>query len=182
MPYFGAARSEFIVVGPLAIQSAGLGCAPSAHATLSLVWSGRTYQRSPMIRATGSVPRRSEPTPFPNHPHPIWSQVQSGYTTIVLWVDYVPGPKGTLTVQRFDRAEGAEGTTIEIGAALRTIPVCPATSVSASPAEMRLLLGIHLGEDGATSVDVAAGRCLRGVRRFDTGIDRCARDGRGFST
>jgi len=72
-------------------------------------------------------------------------------------VDYVPGPKGTLTVQRFDCAEGAEGTTIEIGGGPANDSCLPSNErVSVSGGDAAPIL-IDLGEDGATSVDVAAG-------------------------
>src|SRR6478735_755290 len=114
-PTSGAARSEFIVVGPLAIQSAGLGCAPSAHTTLTLVGPGGTYSAVTDGQGNwiGTLPVGTYTVSNANASEDV--EVQSGYTTIVLVVDYVPGPKGTLTVQRFDCAEGAEGTTIEIG-------------------------------------------------------------------
>jgi hypothetical protein len=156
-PTSGEARSEFIVVGPLAIQSAGLGCAPRAHATLTLVGPGGTYSAVTDGQGNwiGTLPVGTYTVSNANTSEEV--DVQSGYTTIVLVVDYVPGPKGTLTVQRYDCAEGAEGTTIEIGGGPTNDSCLPSNkSVSVAGSDAAPLL-IDLGEDGTTSVDVAAG-------------------------
>ena len=86
-------------------------------------------------------------------------EVVSGSTTIVLAVDYVPGPKGTLNIQRYDCANGDEGTSITIGGGPNNPSCVPSDkSVSVASAEGGAApLVIDLGEDGITSVDVAAG-------------------------
>jgi len=156
-PTSGDARSEFIVVGPLAIQSAGLGCAPRANTTLTLVGPGGTYSAVTDGQGNwiGTLPVGTYKVSNANAFADV--EVQSGYTTIVLVVDYVPGPKGTLTIQRFDCAQGDEGTTIELGGGPNNgscLPSDKSVSVSGGDAEP---LMIDLGEDGTTSVDVAAG-------------------------
>jgi hypothetical protein len=156
-PTSGEARSDFIVLGPLAIQSAGLGCAPRANTTLTLVGPGGTYTAVTDGQGNwiGTLPVGTYSVSNANDSAEV--EVETGYTTIVLVVDYVPGPKGTLTVQRFDCAEGAEGTTIEIGGGPNNDSCLPSDkSVSVGGGDADTLL-IDLGEDGTTSVDVAAG-------------------------
>jgi hypothetical protein len=159
-PTSGQARSEFVVVGPLAIQSAGLGCAPRANTTLTLVGPGGTYSAVTDGQGNwiGTLPVGTYTVSNANASEEV--EVESGYTTIVLVVDYVPGPKGTLTVQRFDCGQGAEGTTIEIGGGPSNdtcLPSDKSVSVSSIVEPGQAPLIFDLGEDGTTSVDVAAG-------------------------
>ncbi len=156
-PTSGNTRTEFIVVGPLAIQAAGLGCAPRANTTLTIVGPGGTYSAVTDGQGNwiGTLPVGTYTVSNANASQQV--DVQSGSTTIVLVVDYVPGPKGTLTIQRYDCASGAEGTTIEIGGGAANDSCLPSNKrVSVSGGDAAPLV-IDLGDDGTTSVDVAAG-------------------------
>jgi hypothetical protein len=153
------ARTEFIVVGPLAIQASALGCAPLAGASLTVTGPGGSY--SVVTDAGGSwigtVPVGSYTISNANSSAGL--EVVSGATTIVLVVDYVPGAKGTLNVERFECGDGDEGTTISIGGGPNNASCVPSDrSVSVASAEGGAApLVIDLGEDGSTSVEVAAG-------------------------
>lgn len=158
-PTSGDARSQFIVVGPLAVQSAALGCEPRPGASLTISGTGGTY---PVVTDgsgnwVGTLPVGDYTVSNENGEG--YATVRSGSTTIVLVVDYVPGPKGTLTIQRFDCADGDEGTTIDIDGGPKNDTCVPSdkqvevASVEGSAAP----LSIDLGEDGSTSIDVAAG-------------------------
>lgn len=158
-PTSGEARSEFIVIGPLAIQSAGLGCAPRGNTTLTLVGPGGTYSAVTDAQGNwiGTLPVGAYTVSNANTSEEV--EVKSGYTTIVLVVDYMPGPKGTLTIQRFDCAEGDEGTTIEIGGGPANDSCLPSNKsvsvASVEPGQAPLIF--DLGDDGSSSIDVAAG-------------------------
>ncbi len=111
-PTTGEARTEFIVVGPLAIQASALGCEPHAGASLTVSGPGGTYSIVTYDDGNwiGTIPVGAYTI---SNAHSSASlEVVSGSTTIVLVVDYVPGAKGTLSVERYDCAEGDEGTTI----------------------------------------------------------------------
>lgn len=158
-PTSGDARTQFIVVGPLAVQSAGLGCQPSVGAALTVSGPGGTYSvvTDGGGNWVGTLPVGSYS--ISNDNASTSAEVVSGSTTIVLAVNYVPGPKGTLSIQRYDCADGAEGTTITIGGGPANDSCVPSDkSVSVASAEGGAApLVIDLGEDGSTSVDVAAG-------------------------
>lgn len=158
-PTSGEARTEFVVVGPLAIQAASLGCAPSAGASLTVSGPGGTYSvvTDGSGNWIGTLPIGAYTVSKGNASEVF--EVESGSTTLVLVVDYVPGPKGTLNIERFDCAEGAEGTTIVIDGGPTNASCIPSDkSVSVSAADGGAApLAIDLGEDGASSVDVAAG-------------------------
>jgi len=158
-PTSGEARTQFIVVGPLAMQAAGLGCEPRAGASLTVSGAGGTYSvvTDGAGNWIGTVPVGSYTISNANGSADL--EVVAGATTIVLAVDYVPGPKGTLTIERFDCAEGAEGTFITIGGGPNNASCVPSDrSVSVASSEGGAApLVIDLGEDGATSVEVAAG-------------------------
>ncbi len=163
-PTSGEARTQFIVVGPLAVQAAGLGCEPHGGTTLTLTGPGGSYSAGTDGDGNwiGTLPIGSYTIANANGSAEL--DVQAGATTIVLVVDYVPGPKGTLTIQRFDCAEGSEGTTITIDGGPNNdscLPSGKSVSVSAvvgadDPPPPAPLV-IDLGEDGSTSIDVAAG-------------------------
>lgn len=158
-PTSGEARTQFIVVGPLAIQAAGLGCEPRGGTTLTLVGPGGTYSAvtDDMGNWIGTLPVGTYTVSNANGSEEV--EVESGHTTIVMVVDYVPGPKGTLTIQRYDCSEGADGTTITIGGGPNNescVPSDKSVSVAAAGGGAAPL-AIDLGEDGATSVEVAAG-------------------------
>lgn len=158
-PTSGEARTQFIVIGPLAVQSAGLGCEPRGNTTLTVSGPGGTYTAVTDGSGNwiGTLPVGTYTVSNENGSGS--AEVVSGSTTIVMVVDYVPGPKGTLTIQRYDCAEGAEGTTITIDGGPNNdscLPSDKSVSVSAASGGAAPLV-IDLGEDGATSVDVAAG-------------------------
>lgn len=158
-PTSGEARTQFIVVGPLAIQAAGLGCAPRSNTTLTVSGPGGTYTAVTDSNGNwyGTLPAGTYT--ISNESGSENADVVSGSTTLVMVVDYAPGPKGTLTIQRYDCAEGAEGTIITIDGGPNNDSCLPSDkSVNVSPAGGGAApLVIDLGEDGATSVDVAAG-------------------------
>ena len=153
------ARTQFIVVGPLAVQSSALGCEPRAGASLTVTGPGGTYSvvTDGGGNWIGTLPVGSYTISNANASTDL--EVVSGATTIVLVVDYVPGPKGTLVIERYDCAEGAEGTTITIGGGPNNDSCVPSDkSVQVASAEGGSApLVIDLGENGSTSVDVAAG-------------------------
>lgn len=158
-PTSGDARTQFIVLGPLAVQATGLGCAPLGGTTLTVTGPGGTYSALTDSAGNwiGTVPVGVYTISNANGSEEL--EVQAGATTIVLVVDYVPGPKGSLTIQRFDCAEGAEGTTITIDGGPNNDSCLPSNervSVSAAGGNAAPLV-IDLGDDGTTSVDVAAG-------------------------
>ncbi len=105
---------------------------------------------SPMGPAIGWARCRSARTPFQMRLRSAGLEVVSGATTIVLAVDYVPGPKGTLNIQRYDCADGDEGTTITVGGGPNNGSCVPSDkSVSVASAEGGAApLVIDLGEDG----------------------------------
>lgn len=113
-PTSGEARTQFIVVGPLAMQAAALGCEPRGNTSLTVSGPGGTYSvvTDGSGNWVGTLPVGTYTVSNENGSED--AEVQSGSTTIVMVVDYVPGPKGTLTIQRYDCAEGTEGTTITI--------------------------------------------------------------------
>lgn len=158
-PTSGEARTQFIVVGPLAVQSSALGCEPRAGASLTVSGAGGTYSvvTDGAGNWIGTVPVGSYTISNANASAGL--EVVAGATTIVLAVDYVPGPKGTLSIERYDCAEGAEGTVITIGGGPNNASCVPSDkSVSVASAEGGAApLVVDLGEDGATSVEVAAG-------------------------
>jgi hypothetical protein len=158
-PTSGEPRTEFIVVGPLAVQSSALGCEPRAGASLTVSGPGGTYSVVTDANGNwiGTVPVGEYTISNANGSAGL--EVVSGATTIVLAVDYVAGPKGTLTVQRYDCAEGTEGTTIVVGGGPNNGTCLPSDkSVSVASAEGGAApLVIDLGEDGSSSVEVAAG-------------------------
>jgi hypothetical protein len=160
-PTSGDARAEFIVVGPLAIQSSALGCAPLAGASLTVSGPGGTYSVVTDAGGNwiGTVPVGSYTVSKANAVEPAVIEVVSGATTLVMVVDYIPGAKGTLTIERYDCADGDEGTTITIGGGPNNASCVPSDrSVSVASAEGGSApLVIDLGEDGSTSVEVAAG-------------------------
>ncbi|MCA9859762.1 MAG: hypothetical protein KC438_08570 [Thermomicrobiales bacterium] len=158
-PTSGEARTEFIVVGPLAVQSAALGCEPDGGGAFTVTGSGGTYSvvTDGGGNWTGTLPVGEYTIANDNASTAL--EVRSGSTTIVLAVDYVPGPKGTLTIQRYDCAEGDEGTFITIDGGPNNescVPSNQTVNVSSLGGESAPL-AIDLGEDGSTSVDVAAG-------------------------
>lgn len=158
-PTSGDARTEFIVVGPLAAQAAGLGCEPHGGTSLTVSGPGGTYTAHTDAGGNwiGTLPIGSYT--ISNSGGSAELDVEAGATTIVLVVDYVPGPKGTLTIQRYDCAQGVEGTTITIDGGPNNDSCLPSNqrvSVSAAGGGAAPLV-IDLGDDGATSVDVAAG-------------------------
>ncbi len=161
-PTSGEARTQFIVVGPLAVQSSALGCEPRAGASLTVTGPGGTYSvvTDGAGNWIGTVPVGSYTISNANASAGL--EVVAGATTIVLAVDYVPGPKGTLSIQRYDCADGDEGTTITIGGGPNNGSCVPSDkSVSVASAEGGAApLVIDLGEDGTTSVDVAAGNYI----------------------
>lgn len=158
-PTSGEARTQFIVVGPLAIQAASIGCEPRVGASLTVTGPGGSYS---VVTGggggwVGTLPVGTYSISNGSGSESI--EVESGSTTIVLVVDFVPGPKGTLTVERFDCSEGDEGTTITVGGGPNNASCLPSdksvqvasTEGSAQP------LVIDLGANGSTSIDVAAG-------------------------
>ncbi len=158
-PTSGEARSQFIVLGPLAVQATGLGCAPLGGTTLTVSGPGGVYSAMTDDAGNwiGTLPIGTYTISNVNGSAEL--DVQAGATTIVLVVDYVPGPKGSLTIQRYDCAEGAEGTTITIDGGPNNESCLPSNervTVSAAGGSAAPLV-IDLGDDGATSVDLAAG-------------------------
>ena len=158
-PTSGEARTQFIVVGPLAVQSAALGCEPRPNASLTVDGPGGTYSvvTDPQGNWIGTLPVGTYTISNENGFETL--DVEASSTTIVLVVDYIPGPKGTLNIERYDCAVGEEGTTITIDGAPNNDSCLPSdkrVSVAAASGEAAPLV-IDLGEDGATSVDVAAG-------------------------
>ncbi len=158
-PTSGEARTQFIVVGPFAVQSASLGCEPRGNATLTIVGPGGTYNAVTDGDGNwiGTLPVGTYTVS--NAGGSSSAEVETGSTTLMMVVDYVPGPKGTLTIQRYDCSEGDEGTTITIDGGPNNdscLPSDKSVNVSAAGGGAAPLT-IDLGEDGATSVDVAAG-------------------------
>ena len=158
-PTSGDARTQFIVVGPLAVQATGLGCEPRGGAALTVSGPGGSYSvvTDGSGNWIGTLPVGTYTISNTNGSEEL--EVETGATTIVLVVNYVPGPKGTLTIQRFDCSEGSEGTTITIDGGPNNASCLPSNqSVRVSAAEGGAApLAIDLGDDGTTSIDVAAG-------------------------
>lgn len=157
-PTSGESRTEFIVVGPLAVQSSALGCEPRAGASLTVTGAGGSYSvvTDGSGNWIGTIPVGSYTVSNANASTEV--EVVSGATTIVLAVDYVPGPKGSLTIERYDCAEGVEGTTITVGGGPNNASCVPSgKSVSVSPGGGGAALIIALGENGSTTIEVAAG-------------------------
>lgn len=158
-PTSAGERTQFIVVGPLAVQSSALGCEPRAGASLTVSGSGGTYSvvTDGGGNWVGTIPVGSYT--ISNANSSAGFDVVAGATTIVLAVDYVPGAKGILNIQRYDCAEGPEGTSITIGGGPKNASCLPSDqSVSVASAEGGAApLVIDLGEGGSTSVEVAAG-------------------------
>jgi len=158
-PTSGAARTQFIVVGPFAVQATSLGCEPRGHTTLTVVGPGETYSAVTDGQGNwiGTLPVGAYTVSNENGSEE--AEVKVGSTTIMMVVDFVPGPKGTLTIQRYDCSEGDEGTTITIDGGPNNdscLPSDKSVTVSAAGGDTAPL-AIDLGEDGATSIDVAAG-------------------------
>lgn len=158
-PTSGDPRTQFIVVGPLAVQASGLGCEPHGGTSLTVTGPGGAY--SVVTDASGNwvgtLPVGTYTISNANGSEEL--DVETGATTIVLVVDYVPGPKGILTIQRFDCTEGSEGTIITIDGGPNNdscLPSNETVSVAAAGGDAAPL-AIELGDDGATSIDVAAG-------------------------
>jgi hypothetical protein len=158
-PTMGEERTQFIVVGPLAVQSAALGCAAFGGVSFTVAGAGGSYSVTTDGDGNwiGTLPVGSYTISHSNASAGL--EVVSGSTTLIMAVIYVPGPKGTLSIQRYDCADGAEGTTITIGGGPNNESCRPSDqSVSVASVEGGAApLVIDLGEDGSTSVEVAAG-------------------------
>jgi len=158
-PTSGEERTEFVVLGPLAVQSAALGCAALPGASFSVTGPGGTYSivTDASGNWVGTIPVGSYT--ISNQSASTGVEVVSGATSLVTAVHYVPGVKGTLNIERYECADGAEGTTIAVGGGPNNASCVPSDrSVSVAAADSGAApLVIDLGEDGNTSVEVAAG-------------------------
>jgi hypothetical protein len=86
-------------------------------------------------------------------------QVQAGETTFVLAVRFVPGPKGTLILQRFECERGVAGTSIEVNGGPANgscLPSDASIEVDAASGEAEPLV-VDLGSDGESSLEIAEG-------------------------
>jgi hypothetical protein len=158
-------RVEFIIVGPLA-RAASQECGPLPDASyvieggnlaepLTLITDGSGDWRGALEIGDYTISRNG------------WSEsfsVEEDATTVVVAIDFILGPQGTLTVERYVCTEGESNSIVFL-----IDPVAgtefPNDSCAATNEHVEVMaagstadpLVMDLGDDGITTVDVAAG-------------------------
>lgn len=166
-PTIGEPRTEFIVAGPLMIQAASEGCAGHAGATftitggnlgspMSVTTDGNGDWMGYLAAGTYEVANNGGSTTL---------TVENGRVTLVIVVDFIPGPTGTLVIQRWHCTVGDQDSTVitvtsngddgppheSCTASNRTVRIVPVDGDGVAP------LIVELGDDGLTSINLAEG-------------------------
>ena len=167
-PTLDAPYTQFFVLGPMARASAN-GCESNGYAEFTVSGDGVGGSMAVVTDESGDwrgfLPAGDYTISNENASAEFTVLVDA--TTVVVAVDYYSGPRGTLTIERYECSEGdTGGVQIEVyegGGGLPSNESCVPSAANVeiyADADGVAPIVADLGEDGQTTVEVASGSYL----------------------